>query len=355
MADVDSQLPLGPVVPGPPGPPFVSALLAWYDGERRHLPWRAPPGIRPDPYHVWLSEIMLQQTTVAAVIGYYKRFLERWPTVDALARAPIHAVMEAWAGLGYYARARNLHACAQTVAATGGLFPATVEGLKRLPGIGDYTAAAIAAIAFDQPHAAVDGNVERVISRVARITTALPQAKAEIKAVAQSLVPAARPGDFAQALMDLGATLCQPRTPACGRCPVRRFCGAAAVGEATRFPVKAAKAPRPTRHGTAYVAIRDDGAVLLRERPARGLLGGMMEVPGTAWAAAAPAPVPPCAGSWAEIGSVEHVFTHFRLLLTVMTANVGAGGAGHWVPPARLAETALPSLYVKVLKLAKVL
>lgn len=356
MAPVDSQLPLPATVPARPhGPALAAVLLAWYDRERRVLPWRAAAGARPDPYRVWLSEIMLQQTTVAVVAGYFDRFLGRWPTVEALAQAPGHAVMEAWAGLGYYARARNLHACAKTVAAMGGRFPDDVDGLKRLPGIGDYTAAAIAAIAFGRPEAAVDGNVERVVSRLARLDQPLPKAKPAIRALTEGLLPPERPGDFAQAMMDLGATICLPKAPACGRCPVARFCQGSAAGDALRFPIKPARPERPTRRGIAYVAIRDDGAVLLQERPAKGLLGGMMEVPGTAWEAVAPPPAPPCAGHWTAVGTVEHSFTHFHLVLTVMRARVGAGSAGRWVPRRQLGDAALPSLYVKVLKSAQVM
>ncbi|WP_338016717.1 A/G-specific adenine glycosylase [Oleomonas cavernae] len=271
MPPVDSEFAFDlPVPASRPRSGLAAALLAWYDGHRRRLPWRADPGVAADPYRVWLSEIMLQQTTVATVLSRFGRFLDRFPTVIALANAPIEDVLAEWAGLGYYARARNLHACARAVAAKGGRFPDTVEGLAKLPGIGGYTAGAIGAIAFGRPVAAVDGNVERVVSRLYRIAESMPQAKPEIRDLAQSLVPADRPGDFAQAMMDLGATICLPRGPLCGRCPVARWCDGAATGDAALYPVKAEKAERPTRLGTAYVAIRGrDGAVLLRRRPPR--------------------------------------------------------------------------------------
>jgi len=255
----------------------AAALLAWYDRSARSLPWRAPPGAVADPYRVWLSEIMLQQTTVATVRGYYDRFLARWPSVEALAAAPLDEVLKAWAGLGYYARARNLHACARRVAGEmGGRFPATLESLGALPGIGPYTAAAIAAIAFDRPHAAVDGNVERVMSRLNAITEPLPAAKPALAAAAQALVPDRRPGDFAQAMMDLGATVCTPRNPRCGDCPWTDRCFARREGIAETLPRRMARKAVLTRYGAAFWIERSDGAVLLRRRPEKGLLGGMM-------------------------------------------------------------------------------
>ncbi|PWR23532.1 A/G-specific adenine glycosylase [Zavarzinia compransoris] len=359
MPPVDSEFALAlPVPAARPKSGFAAALLAWYDASRRHLPWRAAPGERSDPYRVWLSEIMLQQTTVATVLGRFPDFLERFPTVQALAAAPLEAVLATWAGLGYYARARNLHACAQAVAAKGGRFPDTAEGLAKLPGIGDYTAGAIAAIAFGRPVAAVDGNVERVMARVTRLAEPLPQAKPAIRRLTQNLVPADRPGDFAQSLMDLGATVCQPKTPNCGRCPVARYCDGAAAGDAAHYPVKAAKAARPTRYGTAYVAVRgSDGAVLLRRRPPSGLLGGMMEVPGGAWAeGAAPASTPPCPAAWQALNvAVEHTFTHFHLVLTVMVARVGDfAAAGEWHRPAHIGDAGVPTVFMKVLRAAGV-
>jgi len=334
-------------------------LLAWYDRARRALPWRALPGERADPYRVWLSEIMLQQTTVAAVQPYYARFLERFPSVEALAAAPLESVLGLWAGLGYYARARNLHACARAVVARHqGRFPDEEAALKSLPGIGDYTAAAVAAIAFDRPAAPVDGNWERVVARLFAVETPLPAAKPELRRLAQGLVPECRAGDFAQAVMDLGATLCTPAKPRCLVCPLARDCAARAAGIAERLPARSPRAERPTRHGWAFRVARADGAVLLRRRPPEGLLGGMMEVPGTPWRAApwseaeAMTHAPP-AGDWARLpGQVSHTFTHFHLELVVL-AGRGAGTAPagtRWTPPAALAEEALPSLMRKVLR-----
>ena len=262
----------------------ASRVLAWYDRHRRTLPWRAPAGERAEPYIVWLSEIMLQQTTVATVGDYFRRFVARWPTVETLAAAPIDDVLSAWAGLGYYARARNLHACARVVTEQlGGRFPEDEEGLRALPGIGSYTAAAIAAIAFDRPASAVDGNVERVIARLFSIETPLPDAKPEIAGRAARLVPRKRAGDYAQALMDLGATVCTPRAPRCMLCPIADDCRARSRGIAEQLPARLTKRQKPTRRGLAFVLARRDGAILLRKRPAKGLLGGMDEVPSSAW------------------------------------------------------------------------
>src|SRR5712672_494691 len=262
----------------------ASRLLAWYDRHRRTLPWRAPAGERTEPYLVWLSEIMLQQTTVATVGDYFRRFVERWPTVEALAEAPLDHVLSAWAGLGYYARARNLHACAQAVVERhGGRFPSSLAELATLPGIGPYTAAAIAAIAFDAPAAAVDGNVERVVARLFTVEQELPAAKPHIRALAETLVPAERAGDFAQALMDLGATICTPKKPACALCPWMDNCAARRRGDPEAFPIKAPKKEGRLRRGAAFVVLRADGLVLLRSRPTKGLLGGMTEVPTTDW------------------------------------------------------------------------
>ncbi len=321
---------------------IADKLLGWYDRHHRELPWRVPPsalakGERPDPYRVWLSEVMLQQTTVEAVKPYFRAFTERWPDVSALAAADPDDIMKAWAGLGYYSRARNLRKCAETVVTEhGGRFPDTVEGLLTLPGIGAYTAAAIAAIAFDRPAAVVDGNVERVIARLQAIETPLPEAKAAIRLAVEALAPDKRPGDFAQAMMDLGATICTPRRPSCMICPLNESCQALAQGDPERFPVRAAKAERPQRVGAAFVAVREDGAVLLRKRKEEGLLGGMAEVPGTDWTArrdgdtsAEAAPFP---AEWRFCGRVQHVFTHFALDLRVFRADVGdmPAPAGHW-------------------------
>jgi A/G-specific adenine glycosylase len=339
--------------------PAARDLLTWYDRHRRDLPWRAPAGERPDPYRVWLSEIMLQQTTIAAVRPYYLAFLQRFPTVEALAQAPVEAVMQAWAGLGYYSRARNLHACAKTVVAQhGGRFPGCEDALLELPGIGLYTAAAIAAIAFDQPAAAVDGNVERVMSRLFMVEEPLPKAKRRLKAVTESLVPADRPGDFAQALMDLGATICLPKRPLCALCPWMEPCAARAAGVQEAFPRKAEKPERPLRRGAAFVALRSDDAILLRTRPPSGLLGGMAEAPTSAWGtdydltrALADAPI---TADWRRLpGVVRHTFTHFPLELTVYFGTVPAEApapvAMRWTPRAALHEEALPNVMKKVL------
>jgi A/G-specific adenine glycosylase len=332
-----------------------ASLLRWYDTHARVLPWRAPRGMVPDPYKVWLSEIMLQQTTVAAVKDYFIKFVSRWPTVHDLARAETEDVMRAWAGLGYYARARNLHACAKHVAfELGGVFPQSIDALLQLPGVGPYTAGAIAAIAFDQPHAAVDGNVERVLSRLHAIETLLPDSKPEIRGHAAALVPEQRAGDFAQALMDLGATICTPKSPACALCPWMAHCKSRAKGIADTLPRKRPKQAVPTRKGYAYLAIRSDGAVLLRLRPERGLLGGMMEVPGSEWKATLPRSAdPPFQAKWRKLsGFVEHTFTHFHLEVTVMKAE---DVTQHIEPPFKwvsrdiVDDEALPTVMRKIL------
>jgi len=348
-----------------PAPPVADRLLAWYDRHHRELPWRVNPadglaGRRPDPYHVWLSEIMLQQTTVEAVKRYYRAFVARWPTVTDLAAAPPDDIMKAWAGLGYYSRARNLKKCADAVAGGfGGVFPDTADGLRALPGIGAYTAAAIAAIAFDRPEPVVDGNVERVVSRLFAIATPLPSAKAEIRGRTAELTPARRPGDFAQAMMDLGATICTPRRPACILCPLNEGCAALAGGDPELYPVKAEKTERPARRGAAFVAVRDDGAVLLRKRPERGLLGGMAEVPTTEWTArrdgATNVSAAPFSAQWQRAGAASHVFTHFSLELVVFRADCAdiAPPAGYWWSPApTLMSEALPTVMKKVIEAA---
>ena len=339
-------------------------LLAWYDRHAREMPWRVGParrraGALPDPYRVWLSEVMLQQTTVAAVRGYFERFMARWPTIEALAAAPDAEVMAAWAGLGYYARARNLLACARAVAATGGRFPRAREGLLALPGIGPYTAAAIAAIAFDRPEAVVDGNVERVMARLHAVTEPLPRAKPRLARLAAALTPAQRPGDYAQAVMDLGATICTPRSPACGICPWREPCAARAAGIAADLPARTPKAERPVRLGLAYVGRRADGAWLLETRPPTGLLGGMLGWPTSDWSAApaAPEPAPPAAADWRALGvEARHTFTHFHLRLAVLVADLPADCAptrGELVPAAGFRPAALPTLMRKVYDLAR--
>jgi len=384
--------------------PQAAALLAWYDRHRRSLPWRAPPRERGDPYRIWLSEIMLQQTTVKAVGPYYARFLARWPDVRALATASLEDVLKAWAGLGYYARARNLHACARVVVERcDGEFPKSEAALRALPGIGAYTAAAIAAIAFDAPACAVDGNVERVIARLFAVTAALPGAKPELHRRARTLVPHERAGDFAQAMMDLGATICTPRNPACALCPWNKGCRAHAVGDAQTFPRREPRREGDLRRGAAFVARRADGHMLVRTRPASGLLGGMTEVPTSEWMEdfsekdamrAAPvfsSPLPAgersisrdrIAGNrvsgngrrnssrsvpphpnplpngergirWHRIpGNVRHVFTHFPLELAIYLAELPeqtpAPKDMRWVKIAELGGEALPSLMRKI-------
>lgn len=310
----------------------ASRLLDHYRATARVLPWRAGPGApRTEPYRVWLSEVMLQQTTVATVIPRFLRFVERWPTVDALAAARDEDILQEWAGLGYYARARNLIACARTVAAMGA-FPDTEAGLRALPGIGDYTAAAIAAIAFGRDTAPVDTNVERVVARLEATSD-----KSAIRAAATAMVPAGQAGDFAQAMMDLGATICRPRNPACLACPLQRDCKAFAIGTPEAFPVKAPRKVRPIRHGVAEWVERD-GAVWLVRRPAKGLLGGMAALPGPEWGDT-PAPAP-------ALAEVTHGFTHFELRLAVVAGTV-AEGDGWWQPIDRLADAGLPTLYAK--------
>jgi A/G-specific adenine glycosylase len=308
---------------------FSAALLDWYDRQARELPWRTSPaarrsGARPDPYRVWLSEIMLQQTTVATVRTRFERFVGRWPDVRALAAAPLDDVLGEWAGLGYYARARNLSACAKAVAfERGGEFPGTVDGLLTLPGIGPYSAAAIAAIAFDAPAAVVDGNVERVVVRQYAIGRPIKDAKAEIRSYAAELTPQSRPGDYAQAMMDLGATVCRPRSPQCLICPVARSCAARARGLTESIPVKAQRSVRPTRYGTVFVGLDGQGRILTERRPPSGLFGGMAGLPGSAWTdAPPPEATPPIPADWEGKGEVEHVLTHFRLKLQVMAARV---------------------------------
>ena len=339
-------------------------LLAWYDLNARELPWRIGPrqraaGIRPNAYHVWLSEVMLQQTTVAAVKPYFKKFVSKWPSLADLAAAKMDEIMQAWAGLGYYSRARNLKATADWIASSGGCFPETAEALRSLPGIGGYTAAAIASIAFDRAAPVVDGNVERVISRLFRVETALPAAKRSIVDHQTELTPTKRPGDFAQAMMDLGALVCTPKQPACDRCPLGGECAAAAAGSPERYPIRAARKERPTRRGVVYVAIRRDGAVLLRRRPPKGLLGGMSEIPSNGWAESRASRDlnGPFGLEWRQTsGRVVHVFTHFRLELDIFRADVGTAIPAPedcwWSAPSDLKQEALPSVMRKVIEAA---
>ncbi len=319
--------------------PSAKKLLAWYATNRRRLPWRAAPGTLAQPYHVWLSEIMLQQTVVATVMPYYARFLAAYPEISNLAAAPVEEVLGLWAGLGYYARARNLHACAQAVAARGG-FPATIEGLRALPGIGPYTANAIGAIAFALPVLPVDGNIERVAARIFAIAAPIPAAKPAIaKAAGRFMEDAAArraPGDFAQALFDLGATICTPKNPKCGACPWETACAARKLGIAAGLPARAKKPARPQRHGEVFVLLDAAGEVLLHRNPPHGLLGGMLVLPET----------PPIAAAWADAGSIQHIFTHFTLTLTVKVA-MRKIPAGAITAPAATAP--LPSVMRKAL------
>ncbi|TNF14059.1 MAG: A/G-specific adenine glycosylase [Rhodobacteraceae bacterium] len=327
------------------------SLLKWYDAHARVLPWRVSPadlaeGVVPDPYRVWLSEVMLQQTTVAAVRDYFRRFTERWPDVAALASAEDADVMAEWAGLGYYARARNLLKCARVVAQDlDGVFPGTATELQKLPGIGPYTAAAIAAIAYDEPVAVVDGNVERVVSRLFSVETPPPAAKPELTALTAEITPRSRPGDFAQAMMDLGATICTPRNPTCGRCPLVGECDARSRGIAETLPRKAPKKEKPTRRGFAYVVMNAAGDVLLERRPDKGLLGGTLGFPGSDWSEA-PTPTPPLAADWVESPmEVRHTFTHFHLILSVHVARADTDGL---TPRDTFRPADLPTLMRKV-------
>jgi A/G-specific adenine glycosylase len=340
-------------------PPDAAALLAWYDRHRRDLPWRARPGETADPYRVWLSEIMLQQTTVVTVAPYFVRFVARWPDIRALAAASLDEVLHEWQGLGYYARARNLYACARGVVEQyDGRIPDDPAMLRTLPGIGDYTAAAIAAIAFDHRSAAVDGNVERVVARLFAVGESLPQAKPKLRALATAMVPDRRAGDFAQALMDLGAVLCTPRRPRCVLCPWRGDCAAAAAGIAESLPARAGKPERPVRYGVVFWLVRDDGAVMLRRRPEKGLLGGMIELPstpwrGTPWDAAEAIPAAPMATAWSPLpGTVQHGFTHFRLELALMAGRTTAPPEGIWARPDEFKNYAFPTLTKKLVNYA---
>lgn len=355
------------IVDEPKPAAIAEALLAHYDTHARDLPWRVSPadrraGVQPDPYRVWLSEVMLQQTTVAAVTGYFERFTSRWPNVEALAAAPDADVLAAWAGLGYYARARNLIACARAIATDHhGRFPDTEAGLRALPGIGDYTAAAVAAIAFDRPSAVVDANVERVTARLFAIETPLPAARIQIRACVSDITPDDRPGDFAQAMMDLGATICTPRSPSCLLCPLAQHCAARAASIAESLPVKPPKKARPQRVGTAWW-IEQDGRVLLIQRPGSGMLGGMRALPDDGWSARSDGDAqPPVTGQWQRIdAAVAHVFTHFSLELALAlyrgpqidkVAIENLNGAIWW-PVEDIAEAGLPTLFAKAAAIA---
>lgn len=338
--------------------PIPDVLLAWYDRHARTLPWRAKPGeVAPDPYRVWLSEVMLQQTTTAAATPYFAEFTRRWPDVAALAAAEDAEVMAAWAGLGYYARARNLLACARTVAANGGQFPGSEEELRKLPGLGAYTAAAVAAIAFGRRAVVVDANVERVVARLFAIATPLPQGREEIRAAADTITPGRRAGDFAQAMMDLGAMICTARSPRCMLCPLSGSCAAWREGQAERYPVKAPKAQRPERRGRAFW-IERDGAVRLVRRPGKGMLGGMRALPDDGWNARSDGSgAHPLEGDWQAGGMVRHVFTHFSLELQLAIYSGAEWDSlrpdeGEWWPLDRLDEAGLPTLFAKAARLA---
>jgi A/G-specific adenine glycosylase len=339
-------------------PDLASRLLAWYDVHRRVLPWRAPKGRRADPYKVWLSEIMLQQTTVQAVGAYYRKFLARWPTVKDLAAAPQDEVLAAWAGLGYYARARNLHAAAKVVAnQMGGKFPATAAALRELPGVGSYTAGAISAIAFDEKQAAMDANAERVIARLYAVETPMPKAKVQLHGFCQALVPD-RAGDFAQALMDLGSAICTPKRPACANCPWTDDCQAHRRSIQEQLPVKAPKMVRPLKRGAAFVVTDKSGAVLLVKRPDKGLLASMLEPPLGAWAQDFPSKAQalkqaPFAADWKKrAGLVRHGFTHFELEIEVYVAHVSKRPKtpGDWIARERLGAVALPTVMKKIVE-----
>lgn len=335
-------------------PDLRAALLDWYDAARRELAWRpAPDAGRPDPYRVWLSEVMLQQTTTPHATPYFLEFTRRWPTVSDLAGADDAEVMAAWAGLGYYARARNLLACARAVAREhGGVFPDTEGALLALPGVGSYTAAAVAAIAFDRPANVVDGNVERVMARLFAVETPLPAARPELKRLAAGLVAGDRPGDWAQALMDLGATVCRPGRPSCERCPLTAWCAGFRRGAPERYPLKTKKPDRPRRHGVAWVLLDGRGCVAVVRRPAKGLLGGMLGLPTSEWGAASADPLPPIVTDWREAGAVEHVFTHFALTLSVQIGEASQRAGDFIWAPTEEAAGALPTVFRKALERA---
>ncbi len=333
---------------------IVERVLRWWDCNRRDLPWRSRPGETPDPYRVWLSEVLLQQTTAQAAAPYFKAFVEKWPTIEDLAEASTEAVISAFAGLGYYSRARNLHACAREISLRGGRFPDGEADLRALPGIGDYTAAAIAAIAFGRRAAPVDGNIARILARLLALDQPLAQAKAEIRAAAIEIAPSRRAGDFAQGLMDIGATICRPRNPACAVCPLVEDCAAGHSGAPEAFPRRPAAKPKPQRVGTAFFAHRVDGAFLVRRRPPRGLLASTVELPGSGWTSAGPGREwrsdAPVSAGWRRLhGAVEQTFTHFVLTLTVFTAPFegAAPSSFFWMAREGVGEAGLSSLMRK--------
>jgi len=339
----------------------ATILLDWYDHNARQMPWRVSPqdradSVYPDPYHVWMSEIMLQQTTVAAARDYFVKFIERWPTVHDLANTKDDDIMAAWAGLGYYARARNLLKCARIVASDlGGVFPSDEAGLLKLPGIGPYTSAAIASIAFDRSATVLDGNVERVMARYHLVEAPLPSSKETLRDLATKMLPQERFGDYSQAIMDLGATICTPRNPSCGICPWKNGCKAHALGVADGLPNKLAKVKIPTRHGTCFVVKRKDVAVLLERRPDKGLLGGMLGWPGGEWAVFDPKSKPPFEANWMLLPTeVRHTFTHFHLKLRIHYAiveNNFSQDIGHFIDAGAFNVNDLPTVMRKVWKL----
>lgn len=358
-----NEFTVAPLACGAMKPAALAAkLLDWYAVHGRDLPWRPPPGARTDPYRVWLSEIMLQQTTVATVAPYFENFLRRWPRLEDLAAAPLDDVLHAWQGLGYYARARNILRCAREIMERHrGVFPQEESALLKLPGIGPYSAAAIAAIAFERPATILDGNVERVIARLRQVETPLPAAKKELRRLAAEITPARRPGDYAQAIMDLGATICTPKKPACALCPWRRACRAHAAGVSEMLPLRSPRPERPLRYGVAFWTVRGDGQILLRRRPEKGLLGGLMEVPtsdwrDTPWSSSAARREAPAAARWRSLPSVvRHGFTHFQLEIGVFAGKVDGrtAVAGIWCPPARLEDHALSTLSKKIIRHAE--
>ena len=339
---------------------IAAKVLSWWDVHRRALPWRAPAGEAADPYRVWLSEILLQQTTATGAAPYFKDFVVRWPDVDALAAAPLEAIMQAFAGLGYYSRARNLHACAKVIAARGGRFPRDEAELRALPGVGPYTAAAVAAIAFDAPTAPVDGNIARILSRLHAFETPIAKDRPAIEAAARGLTPMSRSGDFAQAMMDIGATICRPRNPLCAACPLNKACAAARTPNPENFPLRTPKKANPVRVGAAFYARRADGAFLARRRPPRGLLGATMELPGGAWAPGDVAAIGPAdapfAARWRRLpGFLEHVFTHFPLRLALFAAEVDfvrPPGEMIWIAPGEIATSGFSGLMRKAAETA---
>jgi A/G-specific adenine glycosylase len=333
---------------------IVGRTLRWWERHRRRLAWRAAPGVAPDPYRVWLSEVLLQQTTAQAATPYYEAFVAKWPRVEDLAAAPPEAVVGAFAGLGYYSRARNLHACAKEIARRGGRFPSEEADLRALPGVGRYTAAAIAAIAFGRQTAPVDGNIARILARLLALDQPIARARAEIEAAARILAPGERAGDFAQALMDIGATVCRPRNPDCPSCPLLRDCAASRTGNPSAYPRRAEARIKPRREGAVFFAHRSDGAFLARRRPARGLLASTVELPGTPWTSEGPgesiAGAAPVAAAWRRLpGAVEQAFTHFALTLTVYAAAFegGAPDPHFWVAREAVGEAGFSNVMRK--------